>query len=686
MPEMTKVVRLAHLLSNEQAIGVTQDIILDALFDISKSVDYKRLKVRIIELFGVEIPDNLVRTELSDLQKQGAVANTTSGEVYLSDLTKAELSRQKVNDSSVFDAALKAWTSNKDIFDIITVEESSALKATAILFLNRVFVTHGASCVRLLIQEADATEFDINGIATDIAEWHGNEKDFLKEKLPTIFSMAKSMDVVRLLEHIFTKAIKYLSSVMPVDIRDSLSSKLSGVVIYLDTNFLYRLLDLQGEERFLSAKETLDFCKSTGVSLRITAETYQELTNRIYYDARILNDHPIKTNLAQFGYKFRTEDNYISSYWRKARISRLSTTDYNESFADPSIILKEQYEIVIEEVADKSADFKEMVNGFYDKICKFSKGDEKTTSALWHDAYCLATVRKAQKPSASNAVDSRCLFLTTDRQLINLQATDDELKRGIPLALTPSQLLQLFSFTTSVGNYVDTFVTLFSSAAIHRNGQRYNNEHIQEILSRISHYDFYKPEVAESILEAQLFRGGYNPEASDAEKEETIYKAISEELLSNLKQERDENIKLWESKSELETTLAQKNEDAYRVESERKRNAETIKNQSEEISQLINNEAVRRYAKWRVGHIICIILAGLLFIVGGILVVNIVRLFQQPNVQGAVQAAQFVGTVIFVGMGIPLFRFGFKVASPNHRAEITEKYRGEIQDELARSK
>jgi hypothetical protein len=252
--------------------------------------------------------------------------------------------------------------------------------------------------------------------------------------------------------------------------------------------------------------------------------------------------------------------------------------------------------------------------------------------------------------------------------------------------LTPSQLLQLFSFTTSVGNYVETFVSLFSTAAIHRGRQHYDNEHIQDILSRISHYNYYKPEVAEKILEAQLFRGGYNPEADDAEKEDAIYKAISEELLNNLGQERDENIKLWESKGELESTLSQKNEDAYRLETERQRNVDTIKAQNEKIDQLIDKEAIRRYAKWRFGHIICAAIAGALFIVGIAFVINIIRLFQQPNIQVALQAAQFVGTVIFVGIGIPLFRFGFKIASPNQRADIIEKYRAEVRDELSRKK
>lgn len=212
MPEMSKTVQLAHLLSKGQGEGTNQEIILDALFNISGSVDYKALKVHIIELFGVDIPDNRIRVELTGLQKQGTISSTSTGEICLSDVTRTELSKQKAEDSTILDAAFTAWTSDKELFPEISVEEANALKVTMMSFLNRIFVSHGASCLKLLIQEVGTTDFDINGIASDVAERYGSYKEYLKGKLPTIFSMTKSIEVRRLLELVFGRAIKYLSS------------------------------------------------------------------------------------------------------------------------------------------------------------------------------------------------------------------------------------------------------------------------------------------------------------------------------------------------------------------------------------------------------------------------------------------------------------------------------------------
>ena len=241
--------------------------------------------------------------------------------------------------------------------------------------------------------------------------------------------------------------------------------------------------------------------------------------------------------------------------------------------------------------------------------------------------------------------------------------------------------MQLFSFSASTGGYIETFVTLFSSAAINRDGPKYCNADIHEILSRISHYDYYKPEVAEKILEDQLFRGGYNSQADDAEKEETIYNAISQELLNNLEKERDEKIRLWNSKSEFEATLSKKNEEAYNSEMERHRNAEVIKSQRTEIDSLIKKEAERRFKRWRIGHIMCLIGGGLL-IISGIIGTAFFLMQHLCNQANVLQIAQIIGSVVIGLLGLPLFRFVFKIATPNVKKETIEKYTLEVKSEL----
>ncbi|MDR2589695.1 MAG: hypothetical protein LBC71_01720 [Oscillospiraceae bacterium] len=681
VPKTQKTVHLSHLLAKDLGGSVNQELIINALFDISSTVGIDDLQTRVKRLFGVDIPNNIMESELRALQDSGIVNKDGVNNVLLSDLTKAEISKLSSEETSISEAAFNVWISS-EYFEEVMDNERDALKNTIEPFLDKIFVTHGASCIKLLIQDADITEFDINIIAGEVAEMCTNEQSFLKAKLPTIFTMSKSVEVLRYLEQRMSKAIKYLSTVMPANIRDSLRLRLKGVIIYLDTSFLYRLLDLQGESRYLSAKETIEFCINAGVTLRVTAETYKELLRSIENDAKILNKYPVKTNLFRLGYNFRSDDNYISTFWRKAESSNITTKIFNETYANPSIILNQQYGINIEENIEESKAFIYIAGEFYSKINSQRGRYDKTDLAAWHDAYCLATVRRLQLPNAKNAIDSKCLLLTTDQQIITLQEEDNSLKNQIPIALTPSQLLQIFSFSTSVGDYVETFVKLFSTATIKKSDLGFSNAEIHEILGRLSHYEYLKPEVVESILEDQLFREGYNPQANETEKEEIIYNAISQELLSNLESEKDENIKLWKSKKELEDTISRNNEETFKILNEKNRIEGIVDNQRKDIDTLISKSANRKYSWWRFGHIICLILGGV-FTILGIIVIIIIMVRHLIDQADMIPIVQTLGSISVAGLGIPLFKFGFKIVSPNQRSIIIEKYEAAIRNELS---
>lgn len=138
-----------------------------------------------------------------------------------------------------------------------------------------------------------------------------------------------------------------------------------------------------------------------------------------------------------------------------------------------------------------------------------------------------------QKADARNAIDTQCLFLTTDHALTAFQREDHDAKEKPPVVITPSQLLQMFAFSKADSGYEETFIKFFASSSVGVSFE-YNNNDIQEILSRIGHYNGVSPEVAERILARQIVQSRYTSATDDEEKEEIIYKTVSEELLKEL--------------------------------------------------------------------------------------------------------------------------------------------------------
>lgn len=167
-------------------------------------------------------------------------------------------------------------------------------------------------------------------------------------------------------------------------------------------------------------------------------------------------------------------------------------------------------------------------------------------AALWHDAYNFAYVQKMQKADAKNAIDTRCLFLTTDQALTSFQREDHEAKNTAPVVIAPSQLLQMFAFSTTDSGYEETFIKFFASSSLGATF-KYNNDDIQEILSRIGHYNGVSVKIAERILARELVSSRYFS-ATDEEKEEIIYNSVSDELLLELNLTK-EQVTLLESQN-----------------------------------------------------------------------------------------------------------------------------------------
>lgn len=320
------------------------------------------------------------------------------------------------------------------------------------------FVKHGVSSYELLTSTDDGDSFDIKQIAFSVSqqfdEPYRNDIGIL---LPTIFQMIDQITVKKYLKHSIEKAVGYISEVISDENLNQITDSLKELTVYLDTNTIYRLLNLQGNSRYESIKETLDFCRGNGVRLKVSALTKKELSSRLKFDARVLMKYPTRTNLSRAGYKYRTSDNYVSTYWLRAEKTGVSVSDFIEYYQN-FIILLEAEQIEIEEIEVDEQPLIDKAKVFFEKMSLRDPEHEKSNSGLWHDAYNFAYIQKMQKADAKNAVDTHCLFLTTDHALTTFQREDHEVKEGPPVVIAPSQLLQMFAFSKADSGYEETFI------------------------------------------------------------------------------------------------------------------------------------------------------------------------------------------------------------------------------------
>jgi hypothetical protein len=278
--------------------------------------------------------------------------------------------------------------------------------------------------------------------------------------------------------------------------------------------------------------------------------TMAELKRRIDYDSRILFEYPTPINLSSIGYKSYTEENFISTYWEQSRQTGISVHEFIAKYRHFDILIESEGIEIDKNQSHKDEEFDKRVNQILSKI-NARDDHEKSPNAAEHDAYMVALVESSRKGLVMEKfIQTPCWLLTTDHFLIRFQKTDNEFKHCIPIAILPTQLLNILRFVRPSGEkFNEVFLGVFSRHFIPKQNS-YDNESIQKILARIAHYKGYTPKLAEVVLSDELFRTKYMQSQSIAEQEDLIHETIVSKA------------------QELEITLDQKNERLEKLESE----------------------------------------------------------------------------------------------------------------------
>lgn len=545
-----RVNQMAHLKQKQISDNSCKAIIIDTILESIRPLTKTELSDEITSTFHILVSSERLNHLISTLLSEHVIYYDSNGRIRLVTVKETEFLSTKNQETKLRQEATKLWITHLRTSNEISTQLEAALAQALPIFLRTLFVKHGVSSYELLTVSKGTTIFNLKEIASSISkQFDETLQSSIELLLPSVFQTLNEPKVMQYLTHSIDKAVGYISEVISNENMAHIKAALKDLTIYLDTNTIYRLLNLQGQTRYESICETLNFCVTNGIKLKVSAQTQKELSARLKFDAKVLVKFPTTTNLALAGYNYRTSDNYVSTYWQQTRTTSVSVDDFIDFYQNYDVLL-EAKQIVLEKIEVDEDALIEHARNLYEKMSRRDPYHEKSDSGLWHDAYNLAYVQKMQKKGAKTAIDTQCLFLTTDQALTDLQREDYELKDQPPVVISPSQLLQLFSFSTPDFGYEETFIKFFASSSLGRSFE-YSNDDIQEILSRISHYQGISPEIAERVLGRQLLNSRYKTTNSDEEKEEIIYNSISEELLNELSQAKEQIVTLTTENTQL---------------------------------------------------------------------------------------------------------------------------------------
>ena len=590
--EKDTVAILSHQ-HDEVKLSSIKNIILDALFSSSnRSLNETDLDQFIESSFGVLIQSKQLKGAIAELNADGSVS-CNSGVLSLNDAVFLDMTEKRANDTKIKEKALSEWAQKSNIS--LGDENSSKILDCIDTFVNLVFIKHGVISYSLIAEAKAVDQFEIETIAETVLKSTDPQiSKLIGDKLRLILSTPFSDETLKYLKNSAKKAVYYLSSIVPENTIQSLEERLKDLTIYLDTNVVYRLLGLQGERRYQDVHDVISFCQDRKVTVKISARTYDELVATLRRDGNRILQWRTDPQLAKAGFELRNDDNYLSTFWAATSKTGISARDFNEKYKHPNILLA-SFNIEIESNTVKNDNISAMASDFASKIAQ--DDTDKTMEPIYHDAYNLAYVKAQQKSTASTAIESGCLFMTSDQSLLHFQVNDAELKKSLPICILPSQLLQIFSFNQSKDEYYETYIRLFASAANIYHTTGHDNKHIQEIMGRLSQYKTLDKGIAIRILETELLNANYL-NATNEEREDIIYNEITHSLegaLDSITKEAEELLAKNQILYEERQTFNMQADASIRTISELKNSCQKLEESNHGLKEKIVASKMRNY-------------------------------------------------------------------------------------------
>ena len=365
----------------------------------------------------------------------------------------------------------------------------------------------------------------------------------------------------------------HLLSIDPVGselVRDSLADK----VLYLDTNFIYRLLGLHGPTYVYRPAAVADISSRLGFTLRVTRETINEYLRSLRAELYRLRAHPVtRRSYVQVLADNPSDDHtFMQAYFKLFMSGRVKGVDEFEQRYTSIVPLLQEWGVDIEE--RELTDAERNTEEFRDQFSNLNTwhGQQKPVESIDHDVFLAQLIRRSRGIVDDSAAAVRYWLLTYDRKLARYSvyyANADQL----PFCMMADDWMQITRpFLPRTEDYQNAFCALLDNPALYPSGPAVPFEHMADAMHRLERYRELPPRVVASMVASAEFVRKLRAVSSSEDEAEVIELAAAEE--AGLVSEENETLRtavsdLTDRFSRLEDRLRASGNRLERVSDER---------------------------------------------------------------------------------------------------------------------
>jgi len=501
--------------------------------------------------FGIEIDSMTVGEELRHLLTSYKVSMNMFNEYVLATeeekLRTSLIEESRANEEEVFSGWHEELPS-----DLENTLDFNTLKECLKLYMAKVFRSHGLEAAKLLDDNDNLEHSDFQSISqslqTSIRKFFDDESHApARIAISMFFNNAnlypgRRKYLIDLADGAFTFFIFHTAP----EVKSLLKDSLRKIQFYLDTNFLWGILELHDNQYVEASRELLKVSRSLHLpfSYHYHETTEQELIKSISSASNQL----LKRKWASKISKQIWNNGYISGveqlFHKQNAVRATDVESFLKPYQNVSLLLEEKKIIIDNSSPEWDDETQEIYSAYKTYIEKHDIN--RSEDAIHHDAKLLALARKMRSNNKSPLL-AGSLILTCDSHLYHFDVQDSRRRHKQPASILPGILLQILRPVISDSEDFDKlFINTFSIPEF-RSYSRSSSKAVHMMAEIFSSYDNLSQDMAQQMLMDDILIA----KVGKSEDEKEIKGVLDEAIIKRLKRETERREQAEKEKTEL---------------------------------------------------------------------------------------------------------------------------------------
>jgi VIT1/CCC1 family predicted Fe2+/Mn2+ transporter len=512
------------------------DLLLAALAEAGGDCsDIDSLRDTVNTLFRIELSNLAVANALNQLIAEGRIAHVGRG-FALVDVEATRLEAISAESQAIADEALAEWRKFLAETWTLSSEQIERLTGELALFLRTVMRRHGAEASLLLYPESERSQTLFASIEEEGFDFLPRSEiaDIRGQALSTFIRSPTDAQKVYLAQNLNTAYFLTVLSIDPDGARLVLDLTRNQRV-YLDTNFLYRLLGVQGPRFVKPAEAILRATQSAGYQVAITPWTLDEFQTSVRRSREFLERYPIPPGeYAAVAAEATADDNFVSAYWRQVR-GGVKIQDFFDYYAEIETHVRERG---IDLVPDGCRAVDAQTDEITDQmsiLAKASHGRYRHPATLEHDVKHRMLVRRLRGQGNRTFSNAGYWFLTHDSVLprYDYHASD---AGELAFCVSAGAWFQITeAFRPKTKDPEQSLADMLASPYI-RYRRPLSQRTALEIVGRVDQYEGGSPELAARVM----MNSAVLEEIEEAESDDDRIAKIDNAIVAAAREAQDE--------------------------------------------------------------------------------------------------------------------------------------------------